>query len=78
MFLGRAVIQPAPMTENPEEFPPVGRAGIISIVGRTNVGKSTLVNHLLGEKVSIVTDTVQTTASNLFDSNGSLELTLRS
>ena len=55
------MIQPAPMKETPKENKALGRAGIVSIVGRTNVGKSTLVNHLLGEKVSIVSDTVQTT-----------------
>ena len=37
------------------------RAGIISIVGSTNVGKSTLLNNILGEKVSIVSNRAQTT-----------------
>ncbi|MBC6991379.1 MULTISPECIES: GTPase Era [Hymenobacter] len=44
---------------NPESKP--HRAGFVSIIGKPNVGKSTLMNVLVGERLSIITSKAQTT-----------------
>lgn len=41
------------------------KSGFVTIIGRPNVGKSTLLNHIMGEKLSIVSNKPQTTRNNI-------------
>ncbi len=53
----------APLFE--EELPAGHRSGFVAVVGRPNVGKSTLMNHYLGQKIAIVSPKPQTTRNQL-------------
>ena len=44
-----------------ETYGPEHKAGYVSIIGKPNVGKSTLMNQLVGERLSIITSKAQTT-----------------
>ncbi|ACU54199.1 GTP-binding protein Era [Acidimicrobium ferrooxidans DSM 10331] len=46
---------------DPDDAPPIRRSGFVAVIGRTNVGKSSLVNALAGERATIVSRHPNTT-----------------
>lgn len=64
------------------DLSPVSRCGYVAVIGAPNAGKSTLVNHLVGAKVTIVSHKVQTTRNRILgifthqDQNDSAQIIL--
>ena len=41
------------------------KSGFVAILGRPNVGKSTFLNHVMGQKIAIMSDKAQTTRNKI-------------